>query len=62
MSRSLKNVLERPGNDSEQAFAHGYKTVSKGIREHTLYSRPKDHNYKDYMAGKRAARLSQDEW
>lgn len=54
--RSLEAIFARPGNDAEQAFAHGYKTVSKGLREHTVYKRRTHVNHKDYAAGKKAAK------
>lgn len=60
MKRSRKAILDRPGNDAEQAFAHGYKTISKGIREHVTYSKKTHHNYKDYRAGKLAAKRAEE--
>lgn len=55
--RPIDAVLARPGNDSEQAFARGYKVVSKGLREHNAYKRPSHVNHKSYLAGKEAARM-----
>jgi len=53
--RSLEAVLARPGNDAEQAFAHGYKVVSKGLRESVRYNNPRHVNNKHYRSGKQAA-------
>lgn len=54
--RPIDAVLARPGNDTEQAFACGYKVISKGAPEHTASKRRSHCNHGAYLAEKKAAR------
>jgi hypothetical protein len=54
----LKRVLNRPGNNVEQAFKRGWIEVVKGIKTPSEYTRKTNKDYHNYLAGKKAARKS----
>jgi hypothetical protein len=54
--RTVDQTLERPGNERQAAFAHGFKVVRHGYPEHIRYNGSRHKDHAAYLAGKRYAR------